>query len=101
MEGVCPWAPLTSWASLIQCSNLLSSLSHSLTLTLSLSLSLSLPPSLLSSIPFFLPPTGLSDPFVELSLLPEWLFPESAKELFKTTVQKQTVDPVFNQEFKM
>ena len=68
---------------------------------LSLSLSLSLPPSLLSSIPFFPPPTGLSDPFVELSLLPEWLFPESAKELFKTTVQKQTVDPVFNQEFKM
>ena len=73
----------------------------SLTHSHSLSLSLSLPPSLLSSIPFFPPPTGLSDPFVELSLLPEWLFPESAKELFKTTVQKQTVDPVFNQEFKM
>ena len=44
---------------------------------------------------------GLSDPFVELSLLPEWLFPESAREFFKTTVHKQTVDPVFNEEFRM
>ena len=44
---------------------------------------------------------GLSDPFVELSLLPEWLFTASAREHHKTAVHKQTLDPVFNEEFKL
>ena len=44
---------------------------------------------------------GLSDPFVELFLLPEWLFPASAREQYKTAVHKQTLDPVFNEEFRL
>lgn len=50
-------------------------------------------------ISFFL--AGLSDPFVELSLLPEWQFTASAREFYKTAVHKQTLDPVFNEEFKL
>ena len=38
---------------------------------------------------------GLSDPFVELSLLPNWLFPDKQA---KTATKKQTVDPHFNEE---
>ena len=40
--------------------------------------------------------SGLSDPFVELSLLPNWLFPDKQA---KTSTKKQTVDPLFNEEF--
>ena len=43
--------------------------------------------------------TGLSDPFVELSLQPEETFPESSEKQFRTTVQKQTLDPFYNEEF--
>ena len=46
-------------------------------------------------------PAGLSDPFVELSLLPEWQFTACAREFYKTAVHKQTLDPVFNEEFKL
>lgn len=42
---------------------------------------------------------GLSDPFVELSLQPEETFPESSEKQFRTTVQKQTLDPFYNEEF--
>ena len=45
--------------------------------------------------------TGLSDPFVELSLLPEEMFSDSSEKQFKTTVQKQTLDPFYHEEFML
>ena len=44
-------------------------------------------------------PPGLSDPFVELHLMPKSSFKDSSEKTFKTQVLKQTLDPVFNDEF--
>ena len=44
---------------------------------------------------------GLSDPFVQLTLVPPWIFTESSRKNFKTSVQKQTLDPFFNETFKL
>ena len=44
---------------------------------------------------------GLSDPFVQLTLMPPWVFSESSSEHFKTSVLKQTLDPFFNESFKL
>ena len=44
---------------------------------------------------------GLSDPFVQLTLVPPWVFTESSGKHFKTDVQKQTLDPFFNETFKL
>ena len=44
---------------------------------------------------------GLSDPFVKLKLMPPWVFSECSEKHFKTGVQKQTVNPFFNETFKL
>ena len=44
---------------------------------------------------------GLSDPFVQLTLMPSWIFSESSGKCFKTTVQRRTLNPFFNETFKL
>lgn len=44
---------------------------------------------------------GLSDPLVELSLVPDELFPKCSHMQFKTGPQKQTINPIFSTEFLM
>lgn len=46
--------------------------------------------------------SGLSDPFVQLTLMPTWAFAKTSNNKhFKTTVRKQTLDPFFNESFKL
>ena len=42
---------------------------------------------------------GFSDPYVELTLMPDWLFPDTVKKKFKTAVHEKTLDPFFNEDF--
>ena len=45
---------------------------------------------------------GSSDPYVQLTVLPQWKFTESNKKgPYKTQVEKETLDPYFNKEFHM
>ncbi len=46
-------------------------------------------------------PTGLSDPFVELTLMPPWNFGHTQSKKQKTSVKKETVNPVFNEDILM
>ncbi len=46
-------------------------------------------------------PTGLSNPFVELTLMPPWQFGHTQSKKQKTPVKKKTVNPVFNEDFIM
>ncbi|XP_064406965.1 protein unc-13 homolog D-like isoform X2 [Halichondria panicea] len=45
--------------------------------------------------------TGLSDPFVELTLMPPWHFGHTQSKKLKTSVKKKTLNPVFNEDFIM
>ena len=45
--------------------------------------------------------TGLSDPLVELNLFPEELFSKSSNMQVRTRPQKQTLNPIFSDEFLM
>ena len=42
---------------------------------------------------------GSSDPYVQLTLLPQWKY--GSKKTYKTQVEKSTLDPYFNKEFSM
>ena len=44
---------------------------------------------------------GLSDPFIEFSLMPPWAFGLSKPHKIQTSKKKKTVNPVFNEEFMM
>lgn len=44
---------------------------------------------------------GSSDPYVVLTLLPQWQFPDTYKKTFKTHIVKESLDPYFDKEFKM
>ena len=44
---------------------------------------------------------GLSDPFVQVALMPQSVFKKSSSKIFKTAVHKQTLDPFFNESFKL
>ena len=44
---------------------------------------------------------GQSDPFVELSLVPDSVFSKTSHMNFRTSPQKQTLNPVFSTEFLM
>ena len=49
-----------------------------------------------------LPYLGSSDPYVQLTVLPQWKFTEANKKRpYKTQVEKETLDPYFNKEFQM
>lgn len=43
---------------------------------------------------------GLCNPFVEITFLPENVFP-AEKKLSKTQIQKKTHNPIFNEEFRL
>lgn len=50
-----------------------------------------------------LPPadkSGLCDPFVEITFLPESVFPLTGKKSSKTQIHKRTRSPIFNEEFR-
>ena len=44
---------------------------------------------------------GSSDPYVQVTLLPQWKYVESNKKVYKTQVMKGTLDPYFNKQFLM
>ena len=44
---------------------------------------------------------GLNDVYVEVSLQPDWCFVESSHKMFRTSVQKQTVNPLFGEELHL
>ncbi|XP_019853517.1 PREDICTED: protein unc-13 homolog D-like [Amphimedon queenslandica] len=45
--------------------------------------------------------SGKSDPFVQVHLLPAFVFPEANEKIHKTSTKKQTLDPIFNETIKL
>ena len=44
---------------------------------------------------------GKSDPYIQLFLLPTTSFPAASENVYKTSVKKQTLDPLFKETIEM